>query len=85
MTIFEAISIEQDFNVHLQIANTCGKEPAEALAEVAEKYTPEQMAEAYTIIKRQRKDELKILEAMFILAIKSKNLTGKGASKKKEE
>jgi len=77
VTYFEAISIEQDFKVHLKFADICGKGKPEALAEVAEKYTPEQMAEAYAIIKRQKDEELEMLEAMFILAIKSKNLDAK--------
>ena len=75
MTYYEAVSIEQDFKVRMQFADCCGKERIEAVKQVAEKYTPEQLAEAYSVIKKQKMDELETLEALFVLAIHSKGVT----------
>ena len=72
MTIIDAIRIEQDFKVRLKFADVCGTSRAAVLKEVAEKYTKEEITEAYSIIANEKEKELETLKAIFLLAIKSK-------------
>jgi hypothetical protein len=72
MTYFEAVSIEQDFIVAMQFADYGDRERLDAVKEVAKKYTAEQMAEAYSVIKKKKKEELQTLKALFVLAVRSK-------------
>lgn len=72
MTIIEAIKIDSEFDVKIKLANMCGKEPIEAVKEVAEKYTVEKLAEAYSIIRKQKERELGVIDATYALAIRSK-------------
>jgi hypothetical protein len=74
MTYFDAVSIQQDFIVAMQFADIGGKERIEALKEVAEKYTDEQLAEAYKAISAKMKEERETLKNLFILAIKSRGI-----------
>jgi hypothetical protein len=72
MTILEAQSIKQDFFVHMEFADTCGKTRAEAYTEVAKKYSPETLAEAMIVLNNQLEEEKTVNEALFTLAIKSR-------------
>jgi hypothetical protein len=74
MTYFDAVSIQQDFIVNMQYADIGGKEKIEALKEVAEKYTDEQLGEAYKAISAKMKEEREKLKNLFILAIKSRGI-----------
>ena len=74
MTYFEAVSIEQDLIVAMQYADALHKTPAEALKEAAGKYSNEQFAEAYRVIKAKKKEELATLKSLLVLAVRSKTL-----------
>jgi hypothetical protein len=56
----------------MQYADIGGKEKIEALKEVAEKYTDEQLGEAYKVISAKMKKERETLKNLFILAIKNR-------------
>jgi hypothetical protein len=85
MNYLEAISIKQDFMVALEFADACGKERIDAVKEVAEKYTNEQLAEAYAVIKQKQKEEREFIKALFVLGIRAKNGLSVGNTVPKEK
>jgi len=84
MTYIEAIGIKQDFMVSLEFADVCGKERIDAVKDVAEKYTNEQLAEAYAVIKQKQKEEREFIKALFVLGIRAKNGLSTGNTAPKE-
>jgi hypothetical protein len=72
MTYLEATSIKQDFVVGMRFADACGKTREEAYKETAQKYTKEQLAEAYMVLNENLDNEKEINHALFVLAIRSK-------------
>jgi len=72
MTYLEAISIKQDLIVNAQYADIFKKKPAEALKEVSQKYTAEQMTAALLAIKKQMREEYDDTKQLFLLAMKIK-------------
>jgi hypothetical protein len=72
MTLIEAMEIKAAFTGAMTFAGYGGKSRREALAEPAEKYSEQQLAEAYAILTRQLDYEQEVLRAMFVVAIKSK-------------
>jgi hypothetical protein len=81
MTYFEAIEIKQDMLVNMQYSGVFKKEPAEALQEVARKYTDAQLAEALLAIKEHLREEYADVKKLFALAIASRKLPN-GKNKK---
>ena len=72
MTYYEAVSIEMDFIVNMQYADVFGKEADDVIREVAEKYTTEQMGEAYTVIRKKKEEEIETVKDLFTLALSCK-------------
>jgi hypothetical protein len=72
MTYIEALEIKTDFTMAMQFADYGKKSKLEAVAEKAEKYSKIDLAEAYVILDRELDRQKETLEALFILAIKSK-------------
>jgi hypothetical protein len=72
MTYLEASGIKSDFTVAMQFADYGGKSRVEALTEPAKKYSKEKLAEAYSVLQRALDEEKKALNALFVLAIRSK-------------
>lgn len=72
MSYIEAESIKQDFLVSIQYADSTGQTREAAYLEVAEKYTAEQLSEAYTVLKNKMKEEMDLITSLFSVAIRSK-------------
>jgi hypothetical protein len=75
---FGAESIRQDFHVAMQYAETCGETPVEAVRRTAEKYTNEQLAEAYKVLMQKIKEDKETLKTLFVLAYKCKTAGADG-------
>jgi hypothetical protein len=69
---FGAESIKQDFVVAMQYAETCGQTTVEAFNEVVNKYTREELSEAYKVLMGKIKEEKETLKTLFVLAYKCK-------------
>jgi hypothetical protein len=72
MTYIKALTIKADFTTAMKFADYGGKSRVEALTEPAAKYSEKELAEAYAVLARELDHEKEALEALFILAIKSK-------------
>jgi hypothetical protein len=72
MTYLEAAEIKADFTVAMQFADYEEKSRAEALAESAEKYSRERLAEAYAVLVGELDKEKETLKALFVFAIRSR-------------
>jgi hypothetical protein len=72
MTYFEALEIKADLTVSMEFAGYEEKSQEEAFSETAKKYSKEKLAEAYAVLQRALDKEKKVLNALFVLAIRSK-------------
>jgi hypothetical protein len=72
MTYIEALEIKAEFTVAMQFADYGGKSRTEALVEPAKKHSKEELAEAYSVLAHELDKEKRVLEALFVLAIRSK-------------
>jgi hypothetical protein len=68
----KALEIKADFTVAMQFADYGGKSRLDALAEPAEKYSEDELAEAYATLDLQFDKEKDTLKALFVLAIRIK-------------
>ena len=72
MAYFEAESIKQDFLVSIKYAETMGQTREAAFFETAEKYTAEQLSEAYTVLRNKMKEDMDTITSLFSLAVRSR-------------
>lgn len=72
MTYFQAESIRQDFHVALEFSDVTGDTQSETIKKVAEKYTIDQLKEAYKTLLTKMKSDEETLQTLFVLALSTK-------------
>ncbi len=72
MTWFDAESIRQDFHVALEFCSVTRNTPEEAIKNVSNKYSIDQLKEAYKALLEKMKSDKETLQTLFALALSTK-------------